>query len=420
MLLTKRFSGDRPGLDLLGIEKAAVPVTVVATEVLAQEIKPLPLLDEFVLRLLKADVGGATDIAAFLGLDQELVDAVVADHFREGALVIGPGQGVLTLTARGRKLADELESIRPIQKNFKIAFDRLTWSVADYEPRDLVTKSVAVAEGCVLLPAQRTTRIKAPDITPAAVNSILKRNDRGRGGSIDVLDVIDVAPSMHRYLVVNLLIYGDQDRGEVETAIVVDGDHSDVHNTALGTLGGTDKLGFTVASAVPHTLLPAHLEAERVCPAPGALFDENSPRVRGIQLVEHQVALMAALETATERLLISTDQATSSVVDSNFLAKLEQRLRARVRVDLVFSKCGREAQAELDRLARRYRRFKLHRPEDGATNTLVFDGNWIVSDFPWLSFRGAGLPFRDYQGTVVTVPDDTERAYAEGLAPFEA
>ncbi|KJK43577.1 hypothetical protein UK23_32630 [Lentzea aerocolonigenes] len=419
MLLTKRFSGDRPGLDLLGIEKAAVPVTVVATDVLAQEAKPLPLLDEFVLRLLKAEVGGAVDIAAFLGLDQKLVDAVVADHFREGALVVGPALGQLTLTARGRRLADELESIRPIQKNFKLAFDRLTWSVADYEPRDLVTKSAAVNEGCVLLPAQRTTRIKAPDVTPAAVNSILKRNDRGRGGSIDVLDVIDVTPSMHRYLVVNLLIYGDQDRGEVETAIIVDGDHSDVHNTALGTLGGTDKLGFTVASAVSYTPLPPHLEAERVYPAPGTLFEENSPRVRGIQLFEHQAALMTALETAKDRLLISTDEATSSVVDSHFLAKLEQRLRARVRVDLVFSRCGREVQTELDRLARRYRRFRMHRPEGSATNTLVFDGNWVVSEFPWLSFRGAGLPFRDYQGTVVAVPEETDRAYVQGLAPFE-
>ncbi|WP_434444403.1 hypothetical protein [Lentzea sp. E54] len=420
MLLLKRFSGDRPGLDLLGIEKAALPVTVVATDVLAQEVKPLPLLDEFVLRLLKADVGGATDIAAFLGLDQKLVDAVVADHFREGVLVVGPGLGELTLTARGRRLADELESMRPIQKNFKLAFDRLTWSVADYEPRDLVSKSVAVAEGCVLLPAQRTTRIKAVDITPAAVNSILKRNERGRGGSIDVLDVIDVAPSMHRYLVVNLLIYGDQDRKEVEVAIVVDGDHSDVHNTALGTMGGTDKLGFTVASALPHTSLPPHIEVERVYPAAGALFDENSPRVRGIQLFEHQAALMTALDTAEDRILISSDQATSSVVDSNFLAKLEQRLRARVRVDLVISTCGKEAQAELDRLARRHRRLTVHRPDGEVANTLVFDGNWVVSDFPWLSFRGARMPFRDYQGTVVAIPEEVDHAYAQELAPFES
>jgi hypothetical protein len=419
LLLSKRFSGERPGLDLLGIEKAAVPVTIVATDVLAQEVKPLPLLDEFVLRLLKANVGKAADIAAFLGLDQKLVDAAVADHYREGALAFGPGLGQLTLTARGRQLADDLESVRPIQRNFKVVFDRLTWSVAGYDSRELVTKAVAVADGRILLPGQRTTRIKSEDITPAAVNSILRQP--GRAVSIDVLDVIDVTPSTHRYMPVDVLVYGDQERGEVETAVVIDGDHSEKHDSVLGKLGGTEKLSFRVEQAGPHAALPPHLEAERMYPAQGAPLEENSPRVCGINLFEHQLVLMTALQTASDRLLIATDLAVCSVVDAHFLSRLEQRLRARVRVDLIVSGCDENTETALDRLAQRSRsRLKLHRQEAAAPNTLVFDGNWIVSDFPWLSYRGAGRPFRDYEGTVVAMPEEADRVHSALLSPLTA
>lgn len=417
LLLTKRFSGERPGLELLGVEKAAVPVTVVDTNVLAQEVKRLPLLSEFVLRLLNTNVTSAAEIAAFLGLDRKLVDAAVADHYREGALVFGPGLGKLSLTDRGRRLADECASVRPIRRNLKVVFDRLTWSVARYDSRNLVTRSAAVAEGCILLPAQRTTRVKTADITPTAVNSFL-RQPSGTV-AVDVLDVVDVTPSTHRYLPVDVLVFGDQERGEVETAVVIDGDHSEQHDAALGRSGGTEKLAFRAEPPSPRLLLPTRLEAERVWPAQGAPLEEGSPRVRGIDLFEHRLVLEAALHNAGNRILIATEQACCSVVDGHFLSRLEQRLRARVRVDLIVSRCDETTEAALDRLAKRYRKtMRLHRPQSSVPNTLVFDGYWVASDFPWLSYRGAGRPFRQYSGTVVAVPEEVDRESASLLAPF--
>ncbi|MEV8441901.1 hypothetical protein AB0425_31355 [Actinosynnema sp. NPDC051121] len=416
-LLTKRFSGDRPGLALLGIEKAAVPVTIISTDVLAQEVKQLPLLDEFVLRLLNAGVMDSAAMAAFLGLDRELVDAAVADQYREGAVAFGQGPGELTLTARGLQLAVEHESVRPIQKTFKVVFDRLTWSVAAYESRELINKAAAVAEGRLLLPGQRTTRIKREDVSPAAVNAILR--SPGRGASIDVLDVIDVTPSTYKYMPVDVLVYGDQESGDVETAVVVDGDQSEKHDSALSKLGGTEKLGFRVEHAGPRPVLPPHLEAERVYPAQGGLLEENSPRVSGIGLLDHPLVLATALQKAVTRLLIATDRAVCSVVDASFLSRLEQRLRSHVQVTLVVPECDKLTEEALNRLAQRGRnRLTLHRPEGTLKNMLIYDGYWIVSDFPWLSYRGAGRPFRDYEGTVVAVTDDVDYAYETALSEF--
>ncbi|UUV32959.1 hypothetical protein NQK81_05760 [Amycolatopsis roodepoortensis] len=414
-LLTKRFSGDRPGLALLGIEKAAVPVTVISTDVLAQEVKQLPLLDEFVLRLLNVGVGDSEEMAAFLGLDHDLVEAAVADQYREGAVAFGDHPGELALTVRGKQLAVEHESVRPIRKTFKVVFDRLTWSVATYENRELINKAVAVAEGRILLPGQHTTRIKREDVSPAAVNSILR--SPGRGASIDVLDVIDVTPSTYKYMPVDVLVYGDPESGDVETAVVVDGDQSDKHESVLNKLGGMEKIGFSVERSEPRPGLPRHLEMQRVYPAQGGPLEENSPRVCGIGLLDHPLVLTAALQTAGSRLLIATGRAVCSVVDATFLSRLEQRLRSHVEVTLVVPECDEVTDAALNRLAQRGRnRLTLYRPEENPRNLLVYDSYWVESDFPWLSYRGAGRPFRDYEGSVVAVPDEVDQVYESFLS----
>ncbi|MET9216928.1 MULTISPECIES: phospholipase D-like domain-containing protein [unclassified Nocardia] len=405
-------------MQLLGIERAAVPVTVVAAEILAQEVKPLPLLDEFVMRLAKAHVRGAAEIAAFLGIDRNLIDTAVADRFREGALLFGPGLGQLTLTDRGRRLADDLESIKPVQKTVKVSFDRLTWSVTDYESRELITKTAALSDGRILLPAQHSTRIKTSDIPATAVNSILKQPSRR--GKFDVLDVVDVTPSTHRYLPVDVLVYGDGDRGEIEAALVIDGDPSEKHDSVLSKLGGPERLGLTIETAGPHAPLPSHLEGERVSLGPGASIGENLPPVRGIRLFDHESALLSALEKATDRIVIATDMATKSVVDSSFLAKLDQRLRAQVQVDLALSRIDHEILSRFDPLSRRHRgKLRIHELNGRTCNTLLFDETWVVSDFPWLSFRGAERPLCDYSGSIVTLPDEVTREYLALLKLFK-
>ncbi len=61
-LIRRRFGDDRPGLQLIGIEEAAIPVTIVQADVLAQERKPLPILEEFVVRLVAAGIGATDEI----------------------------------------------------------------------------------------------------------------------------------------------------------------------------------------------------------------------------------------------------------------------------------------------------------------------------------------------------------------------
>src|SRR4051812_47041034 len=117
-----RFSGDRPGLTLVGVEDAALPVTVVATDVVAQERKPLALLDEFVLRFADAGLSTVDEIAQVLGLESRLVESTIADQAIAENISIGASTQVLALTRRGKQVVQDHEAIQPVQKQIFVTF----------------------------------------------------------------------------------------------------------------------------------------------------------------------------------------------------------------------------------------------------------------------------------------------------------
>jgi DNA-directed RNA polymerase specialized sigma24 family protein len=80
-LLAARFHNAQAGLELIDIVDAALPVTRVTAEVLAQDSKGLPLTEEFVLRLVDHQMASPRSIAGVLGLPKAMVDQTIAQLF---------------------------------------------------------------------------------------------------------------------------------------------------------------------------------------------------------------------------------------------------------------------------------------------------------------------------------------------------
>src|SRR4051794_18207739 len=99
-LLQRRFGDERPGMQLLAVEEAAIPVTIVQADVLAQERKPLPIIEEFLLRMIAAGVGAAQDTADMLGLERAQVLEAAASQVSDNNLRLRT-DGDLSLTAQG-------------------------------------------------------------------------------------------------------------------------------------------------------------------------------------------------------------------------------------------------------------------------------------------------------------------------------
>lgn len=424
--LQRRFGNARPGLQLIAVEDAAIPVTVVRADALAQEKKELPITEEFTLRFIAAGVDTPEDIAAYLGLDATHILTAAAEQLSENHLRRRRAGGQLALTPIGAEVAKTLAATKPVLRQLPVSFDRLTWTLADYPERALISKKEAQERGMTLLPAARNARIGLDDVTPVEFNRLLKADRQDR---LQVLRIHKVVVKKHRYLPVQLLVYGDDTRRELELAVCVEDDLSTEHGLALDRVSAVERLGLKLEAAEPRPVLDEELENQRASveePVDGAESrDEGQPLesgltalVRSVSVFEHADLLAEALETAKQRLLIISPWVRSAVVTTDFVSKLEKRLRAKVEVTIAHgignddSGSDESALRRLSNLASRYENFTFARLTNTHAKILIFDDQWVSTSFNWLSFRGdSNRTYRMEEGTLVRIPRKVHEEY---------
>lgn len=438
-ILHRRFGESRPGLELVAIEEAAVPVTMLRADVLAQERKELPVTEAFTLQFVERGVNTTSDIAAYLGLDEGHVVEAAASQVRDGHLR-RRSSGELALTALGLEVARTLASTQAVERPLPVAFDRLTWSLADYREGALIEKRQAEERGMLVLPADRNARIGLKDVTAAEFNALL------RAERLQVLRIHKVAVRKHRYLPALLLVFANPSRDEVELALCLDDDLSNAHGIALDRVSAVDRLGISVGKPAERPVLAADLEELRdeepsidregldQLPAEASAdvrepavdpfatgLDGRAP-VRSVSVFEHPDILDEALRTAKRRLMIVAPWVKNAVVTTDFVARLEQRLRAKVDVTIAHG-YGEDdrgsddgALRRLENLAKRYERFSFVRLRNTHAKILIFDDVWVSTSFNWLSFRGdSDRTYRMEEGTLVSIPSRVQKQYEHYL-----
>lgn len=436
--LRRRFGGARPGLQLIAIEDAAIPVTMIRADTLAQERTELPVTEAFALRFVNLGADTPAEIADYLGLDTEHVLDAVAAQIADSHLYRTHGGERLALSKTGSDAVTTLAATRPILKQLPLAFDRLTWRMADYSERNLITKKEAQDLGMTILPAARHARIGIDDVTPSEFNRLLRKSNNDR---VQVLRIHKVVTRRHLYLPVQLLIFGDESRRELELAVLLDDELVPDHGVALERIGAVEQLGLKIEPAEPRPVLDGELEEQRsVASYPdtgsevedeSALADviperQESPGanatslVRSVSVFEHADLLAQALTTAKRRLLIISPWIRGAVVNTEFISKLEQRLRADVDVTIAHGigddDTGSDERAlrKLKNLADRYDNFEFARLSNTHAKILIFDDIWVSTSFNWLSFRGdPDRTYRMEEGTLVAIPAKVQQQYEQ-------
>jgi hypothetical protein len=433
-LMRRRFGDERPGLQLMDIEAAAIPVTIVQADVLAQERKPLPILEEFVVRFVAAGVGSTDEIGRLLGLSDDQVLESAAIQISANNLRRRDATDQLALTPQGLEVARDLAATRPVLRRLPIPFDRLAWEIVDYPKFSLITKKDAQERGLRLLPATQTSRIGLDDVTAARFNDLLRARP-AQERRIEILQVRKVSANTHRYLPAHLLVYGEPARGELELGVCVEGELRPDLGMALEKINAVERLGLSIGAPAERPRLDPELESQRVevdslvaddvgddaAASPPPVADLP---VRSVSVFEHPQLLNEALETAQRRLLIISPWVRSAVVNTDFLAKLQRRLRAGVAVTIAHGIGDDDSGSDADairRLGNLAIRFKdlltVTRVRNTHAKVLVFDDKWISTSFNWLSFRGD--PERTYrmeEGTLVQIPAKVDEEYAKYVA----
>jgi hypothetical protein len=436
--IRRRFGDRRPGLQLIGIVEAAIPVTMIRADVLAQERKPLSLLEEFILRFVHAGVKDLDELAGLLGLQRDQVVSGAAEQIGANNLTRSAGGG-LGLTSLGIDAARDLAAVQPVLSQLRVPFDRITWSLEDYSRSSLVTKKDALENGLALLPAKKSARVVLSDLPVERFNELMEsRDDRSR--QVEVLRVRKIAAQNHHlYLPAQLLVYGDAGVGEVELGLCVDGDLRAEHGLELAAGDAVTRLGISVSDPEPRPTLSPELEQQRVPseeieiiklapPAPHGATEQEMPLqrlgdilVRSVSVFEHAELLAEAIDSSKRRLLIISPWIKAAVVNTAFIAAIERRLRAGVDVyvghGIGSDDRGSDAHAlrRLTNLAARFEsKFKLVRLKNTHAKILIFDDVWINTSFNWLSFKGdPNRTFRMEEGTLVRIPSEVDTAFAQ-------
>lgn len=161
---------------------------------------------------------------------------------------------------------------------------------------------------------------------------------------------------------------------------------------------------------------------ERVAPLGGTVCSAAIPRRCSNGWKPDVRAEAEALQSAAERLLIISPWVRRAVVTTDFLSKIEQRLRAGATVTIAHGygedDSGSDADAlrRLTNLADRYDKFTFVRVKNTHAKILIFDQNWVSTSFNWLSFKGD--PERTYrmeEGTLVAIPSRVDSEYSRYL-----
>src|SRR5690606_7692574 len=171
------------------------------------------------------------------------------------------------------------------------------------------------------------------DVTAVEFNRLLRADTQSK---LQVLRIHKVQVTKHRYLPVQLLVYGDEARSEIELAVCVDDELATEHNLALERIDAVKRLGLKLAPAEPRPTLDDDLEIQRAQGSanPGGESSANvagagadlGAMVTSVSVFEHADLLAEALDTAKRRLLIISPWVKNAVVTTDFIDNLQRLL----------------------------------------------------------------------------------------------
>lgn len=452
-----RHAHMHPGYTLITWEPVAMPVYGLTADLVLQQEKPLPPVDEFVLEAIDAGLSTVEGIGGLLGLEQHVVNYAVTKQIMQDHVVVVPRsdrpQAELALTPIGVTALDSLRYTVPAREQYRLVFDRLLWQVIPRRLNDLMRPREHKDRDLVILPKAERRQTTAADIRTADVARLVNR-EGGNGVRVDVLAVSAVVRQEARHLEGLLLVFASDSFDDLRFEVVVDGVVSARHSEALARDGRTQQLPYQMLAPAPP--LAMHGALMRACvpidevreankaalrsrrhvqeasggepnlradaaPAP---VGPDEPHVRSIETWEHRVLLEDAVRAARRRVLILTPGVSREVVDGALLSALDRLAERRVDVRIgigpdagIADDGGAAAAAELQALAREHVSLHVVRLGRAVPSTLVFDNIWVTGDFDWLGHRsGRPRPVRHENGALVRVPEAVDAAHAAAVS----
>lgn len=368
------------GSALISYREVALPLFRVDVDLLVLDRKPLPPIQEHVLRAVEAGLEGVDDVAGFLGVDSSVIRPVLTELLSNDNLVLaggGPADRVhrLKLTNKGRQTAREAAQVQAVETTLQVWVDGLTRQVLSVsKDRRWFPAGQASKRGLVEIAASPRKSPGETEVALEVVKQKIRDETAKRRSNLEVIALTGLG-KIRRFAREGLALAYEVPGEELSISLVVDGKLSETHSdvfararkrSARDIKADDWKDAKEIAGEVPEELfaevadsqLTERIEAERTDlrkeerrlreEADNAGGDEleelradlaqaeartkkleeqlNGISVRQVPVWEHRAYLDRALVEAKQRILIVSPWIRFEVVDDKFLKRLRETL----------------------------------------------------------------------------------------------
>jgi phosphatidylserine/phosphatidylglycerophosphate/cardiolipin synthase-like enzyme len=270
---------NRLGFDLVSCQEVGLPVYKVTVDVLTQIRKPIPPIEEFVLKAIDAGLSSEEEVAGFLGLELSTTrEAMVNLRLSEDIDLIAPDASQLQmwrLTKKGERTLKEAKIIVPEERTFDINFDGLLRTPRWYDqfekrllkPKDLRDEGILEIEPSPKRPPELSD-LKIKDIDEIICKILENARDwkPKNKQELDLLALKAIERRQRFFQAATSLVYKAKDGDEIQVAFIVDNVLSNEHEAAFARANGVKKLRIadSLEKSNPHKLAEEVLGTNRL------------------------------------------------------------------------------------------------------------------------------------------------------------
>jgi len=322
---------NRPGFDLVSYQEVGLPVYKITIDALTQIRKPIPPIEEYVLKIIDAGVASEKEIAGFLGLELSItMEAMVNLRVSEDIDLIAPDASQLQiwrLTKKGERTLREAKIIVPEERTFEINFDGLLRTPRWYgqfeksllKPKYIRDKGIVEIEPSPKHPPELSD-LKLKDIEKIIQEIEIARDRKSKNSQEQDLLALKAIERRQRFFQpATALVYKAKDSDEIQVAFIVDNVLSGEHETAFARADGVRKL--RIADSLRQS--DSHKLAEEVL---GSNFIDQDSLAKSRELNKRSLTAQASINTVQESLKqVETDEEKENLRQK--ITKLEEEIK---------------------------------------------------------------------------------------------
>jgi hypothetical protein len=250
--IARRYD-NRPGFELVSVVEVGLAVTRINLTALTLARKPIPPIEEFILKAINIGLSSLEEISQFLGLNELIIkEAMIALRQAENIdLIASEGCSIQEwkLTKKGKTTLEDARIIIPEERGYQVNFDKMLWEprrYANWEDHKSLLRHKDLRNNNILeIPYYPARTPELGDLNLKDVERIIKEKEKdGKRKGEEERDFIGLKEIERRdnfFQPALALVYKQKQGNDWQITFVVDGRISEEHESAFTRSKGPKK-----------------------------------------------------------------------------------------------------------------------------------------------------------------------------------